>query len=276
MSEHEYHLFRAKFIKPMYVHLYNPSAIPSEIFKASILECPEYPVNESTIWHIGNVQSISETKGIFAVGKTTKRTAEKYDDQSKSFYLADEESSPYTSVVFDSNLGLLAIRKKTQLAANTKAIAQKLKSLFMNASIVKDLSVEVLVEHIPDPTDFITKINSAYSITYFKSTFTGPNPVDADKVFQKPLSVYCQTIGGENGTIAVFGRSLSAEVVEAVAHSSAATANSATAKVKQFATSKPVKISFKGDPTRMVANSDIAPFDLAELMESAYRRVKGD
>jgi len=276
MSEHEYHLYRAKFIKPAQEHLFNPGITPSEIFQASILECPEHSINESTIWHIGNIEKIDEHRGLFAIGKTTRRTTEKYDDASKSFYITDEEASPYTNVVFDSNLGLLAIRKKTQLAAHTKSIAQKLKSLLSNASIVKDLSIDVLVEHIPDPTDFITKINSAYAITYFKSSFTGPNPIDADKVFQKPLSVYCQTIGGENGTIAVFGKSLSAEVVEAVAHSSAATANSATAKVKQFINTKPVTISFKGDPTRMVANSDITPIDLAELMLSEYRRVKGD
>ncbi len=275
MNSQEFHLYRAKFIKPNEPHLFDPDISPAQIFHSAITECPEYQVNEDLTWHIGNVDIVSETTGTFAVGKTARKTAEKYDEDAKEFYLTDEESSPYTNVLFDSALGILGIKKKTVLAAHTKQIAHRLRQLFASSNTVKDLSIDVKVEHIPDPTDFITKIRSAYAIRSFKSTFTGPNPIDADEIFQKPLSVYCQSIGGENGAITVYGKSLTPDVVESIAHSSAATANNVTAKIQQHQNSKPLPISFKGDPTRLVANSDLQPSELIYLLQQEYLRVRG-
>lgn len=272
MGTSEYHLFRVKLIKPSHKSLFYKDLSPSEILLSGLKECPAI---EGSLWHMGNLLLSTDNTGKFAIGKTTNKTIEKYDESTKSFYESIDEASPYTSVIFDASIGVIAVCKKPNLAASTKSIAKKVKQILSNSTDVKNHSVEVRVDHIPDPTDFIEKIQKSYSITSFKSSFTGPNPQDADEIFQKPLSVYCQALSGEFGVVTVYGASLDAETVEAVAHASAATGNEVTARVMPLLKSKTVPISFKGDPTRLVVNSDIALDDLVVLMQEEYKRVRG-
>ncbi|MBF4339166.1 hypothetical protein EAY42_29205, partial [Vibrio anguillarum] len=105
------------------------------------------------------------------------------------------------------------------------------RGLFEKSETVINTGAEVKVNFIPDPQGFIQKIRGAYAIKSFKATFTGPNPVDADELFQKPLSVYAQQIGAQTGALEVKGEALNEEVVESVAKSTAATANTASARI---------------------------------------------
>jgi len=73
---------------------------------------------------------------------------------------------------------------------------------------VTDTGVDVRVDMIPDPENFLEKLRGAYAIRKFRATFTGPNPVDADELFQKPLSVYAQRMDASYGVLEVTGESL--------------------------------------------------------------------
>ena len=148
-------------------------------------------------------------------------------------------------------LGLIGIAKKSKVAKDVKDIARKIKLLFEISSVVLECNVEVRVDNIPDPDDFLSKIRKAYSIKKFKATFTGPNPVDADELFQKPLSIYCQEMNGQSGAVEVSGTSLNEQTIEAVAKATAATGNTASARIQPRRGKRTVPIYLKGDAVQI-------------------------
>ncbi|OQK17161.1 hypothetical protein AU255_04475 [Methyloprofundus sedimenti] len=232
MSVVEYYLYLAKFIKSTQSDLFLPNISTSQLFIKTLNEKPEIELKQDHIWHIGNIEYFDEMTGVFAVGRTTKTTVERFDPETGNFVDLIDDSGPYTHVLFDCTIGLLGIAKKTKVAPDVRSIARKITKLFENTNIIKEHGIEVRVDMIPDPDGFIKKLQSAYSIKRFKASFTGPNPVDADELFQKPLSVYCKEINGDYGNVEVVGEYLNEDNIEAVAKSTAATGNTASARIQ--------------------------------------------
>jgi len=271
----EYYLYRVKFIKPAQMPLLSPNLSPSQIFLEAINEKPELMLSSGSEWHLGNVDFFDELTGSFAIGRTTKTTLEKFDKESGNFIDKLDDSSPYTTVVFDCRIGLLGIAKKSKLAPDAETVARRIRGLFEKSETVINTGAEVKVNFIPDPQGFIQKIRGAYAIKSFKATFTGPNPVDADELFQKPLSVYAQQIGAQTGALEVKGEALNEEVVESVAKSTAATANTASARIIPEEGKKVIPIKMKGDAVSVVVNLDASYRDVLERIQEEYSRVRG-
>ena len=175
---------------------------------------------------------------------------------------------------FDSRIGLLGIGKRTKVAADVKAVARKLQKLLSTTQIVVASGVTARVDLIPDPESFLEKLHSAYSVKRFKAAFTGPNPVDADELFQKPMSYYCQQLGAEEGSVSVKGDSLDDDAVAAVAKSTAATGNAASALIQVEKGSRPIPISFKGDARRVVIGSEVEKAEALKLIQREYGEVR--
>ena len=274
MGIKEYYLYRAKFIKPSQLTLLAPDKSASELFLSAINDKPELRLNSGNDWHIGNIHLMDELSGVFAVGRTTKTTVEKFDEESGDFIDELDDSGPYTKVIFDCRIGLLGIAKKSKLAKDANVVASKIKNLFEKAKTVIDSGIEVRVDFIPDPENFIEKLKGAFAITKFKASFTGPNPVDADELFQKPLSVYAQEMGAEKGMLEVQGSSLNESTAEKIAKSTAATGNYATARIieKEGGKSKPIKMG-KGAVV-VTVDEDSTPDDVLSHMREEYTRVR--
>lgn len=270
----EYHLYRVKFIQPKQLDFFAKEISASDLFLRVLSEKPAIALMRENVWHIGNIEYFNEMTGSFAIGRTTKTTVERYDVKTGNFIEELDDSGPYTYVLFDRSIGLLGIAKKSRVAADVEAIARKIKALFEIAVIVKELGVEVKVSVIPDPEDFIFKIRHAYSIKSFRAFFTGPNPVDADEIFQKPLSVYCRELNGDHGSVEVVGDSLNEDAVEAVAKSTAATGNTAAAKIQAKRGGKTIIIKMKGDAVRVPLNSEVSREQALEELQAAYYRVR--
>ena len=270
----EFHMYRVKFIKSAQFHLFHPDLTPQEMMKQAMAERPSVKIKKGHVWHLGNVEYITNSAGRFAVGRTTKTTVEKFDADTGNFVEHIDDSGPYTFTYFDTNLGLLGICKKAKVAADVKAIARKLQILFSDTIIARRHTVEVRVTHIPDPQDFIQKLHSAYSIKKFKAAFTGPNPIDADELFQKPMAYYCQQLEGEVGNVVVIGSSLNEAAVVAVAKSTAATANTASALIQTKRGSRPVSISLKGDASKVFIEEDTNKTEVLEAIQEAYREIR--
>ncbi|QEL56863.1 hypothetical protein [Chromobacterium paludis] len=270
----EYHLYRTKFIKPSQVDLFHPNLSAREIFEAGLAERPSIALRENNVWHIGNVEYFNENGGRFAIGRTTLTTVEKFDIETGNFTELVDDSGPYTFVYFDSKLGLLGIGKKAKVAVNVKSIARKIQKLLSSTLLVKQNKVDVRVEFIRDPEDFLQKIHSAYAIKRFNATFTGPNPIDADEVFQKPMSYYCQQLGGSYGNVTVTGEFLNEESVAAVAKSTAATANDATATIQNHRGEKPVRVSFKGDAKKVFVEHIEDKTAVLQAIQNTYSEVR--
>lgn len=275
MGTREYHLYRAKFIKPSQLPLLAENQSSMDIFLKSIHDKPEYTLSSGSEWHIGNVKLFDDFSGSFAVGRTTKTTVEKFDKESGDFVDELDDSGPYTVVIFDAKIGLIGIAKKSKLAPNASSIARRIKDLLSTTKTAIDTGVDVRIDIIPDPEDFLDKLRGAYSIRKFRATFTGPNPVDADELFQKPLSVYAQSMGASSGTLEVIGEALNEDVAESVAKSTAATGNTASARVVPSKGNKPRNIKMKGDAVVVTVAEEATNTQVLEQMHEEYTRVRG-
>lgn len=274
MSTLEYHLYRAKFIKPSQVDLFQPDLSAREMLEAGLAERPSIELRQNNVWHIGNVEYFVDGGGRFAIGRTTLTTVEKFDAATGNFTELVDDSGPYTFVYFDSKLGLLGIGKKTKVAADVKSIARKVQSLLSSTTLVKHNKIDVRVEFIRDPEGFLQKLYAAYAIKRFKATFTGPNPIDADELFQKPMSYYCQKLEAEQGSVTVAGESLNENAVAAVAKSTAATANDATAVIQNSIGERPASISFRGDAKKVLVEHDSEKEEVLQTIQNTYREVR--
>lgn len=274
MQATEYHLYRAKFIKPAQIDMYHSELTAREMFEKGLKERPSIELRANNVWHIGNVENITDSGGRFAIGRTTKTTVEKFDFTSGNFKELIDDSGPYTFVYFDSQLGLLGIAKKTKVAPDVKSIARKIQKLLSNTELVIRHQIEVRVDFIPDPESFLQKIRSAYAIMKFKAHFTGPNPIDADELFQRPMSYYCQSLEGEHGSVVVTGASLNEDSVSTVAKSTAATGNSASALIQPEKGTRPIKISFQGDARKIMIETDVLKQDALKLIQAGYKEVR--
>lgn len=270
----EYHLYRTKFIKPSQVDLFQPELSAREMLETGLAERPSIQLRENHVWHVGNVEYFSDGEGRFAIGRTTLKTVEKFDASTGNFTELVDDSGPYTFVYFDSKLGLLGIGKKTKVAADVKSIARKIQKLLLSTALVKRNNIDVRVEFIRDPESFLQKLYAAYAIKRFKATFTGPNPIDADELFQKPMSYYCQQLEAEQGSVIVAGESLNENSVAAVAKSTAATANDASAVIQNSRGERPVSISFKGDAKKVIVEQDTEKEGVLWVIQNTYKEVR--
>lgn len=275
MASIEYHLYRIKFIKPSQLQLFGDDISASDIFLKALKEKPSVELRLNNVWHIGNIECFDDMTGCFAIGRTTKTTVEKYDNETGNFIETEDDSGPYTFVLFDRSIGLLGIAKKSKVAPDVPAIARKIKNILLNCKTIKEYGVDVKVSFIPDPESFLQKIKTAYSIKRFKAFFTGPNPVDADELFQKPLSVYCQKVGAEKGSVEVQGEGLNEETVAAVSKSTASSGNVATARIQKRKGKKTISISLKGDAVKVTVDSKITKRSALAEVKEAYLEVRG-
>ncbi len=250
MGTIEYNLYRIKFIKSKQTNLFNEVYSPSEIFYNAINEKPTLINKLDYTWHIGNIEPLRESSGYFRVGRTTKRTVEKYDEESGDFVDQTESESPYTHVIYNLEIGFLGIAKKLRLAPTTKGIANTIKKLMLQTKVVRSTKVEVEIDPISDPEGFLNKLSSAYAIKKFTATFTGPNPFDADEYFQKPLSKLLKDANGQSGKTVLDGNDLDNDVLQEITKSTAATGNTASALIQSAIREKPKKYNLSGDPIK--------------------------
>lgn len=273
----EYNLFRVKFIRPKQKSLFDDGRSPEQIFLSAINDKPSAEFKHNYFWHIGNITVFDEKSGYFAIGRTTKTTLPTYDEVDKNFNEEESNTSPFTYVIYDAKLGLIAIAKKITLSQTTISIAKVLKNLIARTHSVLINNINVEIDMIPDPTEFIDKIRTVYALKGFTASFTGPNPFDADEYFQKPLSVYLKHANGDCGKTSICGDDLDREVVVAVAKSTASTANFASAKVIVNIGERSTKINMKGDLLKLVYDDETHNIlDVYTDMKQTYQNVRSD
>lgn len=274
MRSNEYHLYRIKYIKPSQVQLFDSGITPRELFERGFDQRPSLELRYNNVWHIGNVEHFTADAGRFAVGRITTTTVEKYDEHSGDFQEMLDDSGPYTFVYFDSSLGLLGICRKARVANDVQAIAAKIERLMQSTAGVVENEITVRVDKIRDPQTFVQKIRRAYAVRRFKANFTGPNPIDADELFQRPMSYYCQQMNGDQGSVSVAGKSLDEETVIVVAKSTAATGNAASAVIQEKQGKPPVTISFHGDARKVMVDSEAGKEATLRAIQGPYQEVR--
>ncbi len=277
----EYSLFRVKFIRPVQATLLDLATddrlTATDLMLRSINERPSDEPREGYLWHIGNVVPFSRATGSFAVGRTTSSTIARFDEETGNFTEEEFEESPFTLCVFDANIGFLGIASKAALSPTTRGIARRIENLLGQTTVVTERGVTVEIRPIPDPDGFIAALGAAYRVSRFSATFRGPNPVDADELFQKPLAVYLNAAKGDHGRTSIVGTDLDREVLQEVTRSTAATGNEASARVQRTKKQKAITIQLKGDPVkRKYDDADHQPERALTDLTNMYEKVRGD
>lgn len=274
MASVEYSLFRANFIKSSIPDFFQTNLPPSELLLRAILEKPSGAPKRGYIWHIGNVERFSAVTGQFAVGRTNRSTIEMFDADSGNFLEQEFETSPYTRCVFDAQIGIIGIANKASLVPSVKHLAFRVQELLAHSDVVRDANTYVSVAPIPDPNDFISTLESAYRVLRFTATFHGPNPLDADELFQKPLSVYLSVAEGTKGKAQIQGADLNRTVIQSVARSTAATGNEASATVKREKGQKSTVVHLRGDAAKRRYNQNEKLEVVLSDLQKLYKRVR--
>lgn len=275
MQSIEYSLFRVKFIKPFQKSLFNGNITSQELFKSAILQRPSAELRTGYHWHIGNVHLFNDSRGYFAIGRTTVSSIERFDETSGNFVEEATDESPHTHCVFDSSIGFVGIAKKPILSQTTKGIANRLEQLLSLADGVIENKIAVEVRPIPDPDGFLSAIKAAYKVYRYTATFRGPNPFDADEYFQKPLAVYLSTANGQRGKATINGDDLNRDVLMEVTRSTAATGNEASARIQRSKKQKAVTVNLRGDPIkRRYDEREHRPEIVLNDLENQYKKVR--
>jgi hypothetical protein len=277
MASIEYSLFRAKFIKSKQTSVFDDNLTTKDIFLNALTEKPSGELRKGNIWHIGNIESFSADTGYFAIGRTTNSTIEKFDTSTGNFTEEALEESPYTHCVFDAQIGLIGIAKKSNLAPTSVSIAGQVENLLSQANVIMNNNILVEIRPIPDPDGFLESLLSAYQVSSFTASFRGPNPFDADEYFQKPLSVYLSAAKGERGIAKIQGTDLDKTVLQDVTRSTAATGNEASARIKKSKSEKSITISLKGNPVkRRYDEEEHQPKQVLVDLTTLYHRIRND
>jgi hypothetical protein len=274
MAQQSYHLYRIKLIPPKQMDLFPNDLTSAGLFSLVLSEKPSIELYGDNVWHLGNLETFKDQFGAFAIGKTTRTTVEKYDDASGNFVEKEDEPGPYTWVVYDRSIGIIGIAQKARLAPHVSIIAKRLAQMLLATVLVKSRKFDVRVDAIADPIDFVGKLSSAYAIKTFRATFTGPNPVDADELFQKPLAVYCKSINASGGSAEVHGQSLDESTAVAVARATAATGNDASARIQPTQQWEQVRISLKGEEAAVSVDEAVPREQVAAAVREKYNSIR--
>ncbi|WP_162787944.1 hypothetical protein [Chromobacterium haemolyticum] len=277
MKEITFLLYRVKFIQDPDLFISSEKS-KEKFFLEALIEKPSAELRKGHIWHIGNLQQLTENEnyGLFAIGRTATKQTEKFDIESRDFITLLDEQSPFTYVLFLANLGVIAIARKYILTSNTNGVAEKIRKLLSATKTVLYNKLRVEVDIIPDPDDFLEKLNDAYKVIAFSATFKGPNPFDADEYFQKPNSAYLNAAHGTLGESTIYGEDLNRDVITQVTHSSAATSNLARAKIIDENGKKAHWIKMKKEAARVSNDSNGSVLSHLNAIESRYNEIRAN
>lgn len=270
------YLYRIKVIEKEQLSLFQSQNDRSKFISNIINEKPSYELRKGYIWHVGNVKEIKPDGILFAVGRTTKTSREKYDPNTGNFIEIEGEESPFTYAVYDTYYSIIGIAPKSRLAPKTIGIAKQIERLFNNYSSVKNQGVRIDITEISDPRDFIYHIQTAYAVTSFTAEFGEPNPWDVEEDFHKPMEKYLKETGGQNGKTLIKGDDLDRDKLEKVTRSVASTGNNAKARIKQTKDHKGIVKNLKGDSVQITfSEDDKDETGLIQRLRNAYKKVRG-
>ena len=272
----EFQMFRIKVYPSMQGFLFEHPKTPSEILKDVILSLPSAELRKGMIWHIGNLSPIKEGGLYFRIGRTTKSTLEIYENG--NFEEQEFETAPYTHVVLDIQLEVCAIAKKAKLSPKTTGIANQFVRLLNESIRARQIKASFEINEINDPTDFITHLRQAFSVSKFWVTFSRPNAFDVNEDFIKPTQKLLKDSNGEKGKTQLEGDNLNPEGLEDIARSAASTGNDAAAWLQTSDTSQKVRKRLKGNPI-IVRQEDVADLEhkmkMLQLIRENYKSVRG-
>jgi hypothetical protein len=243
-----FHVYRLKVIREAQGHLFHEELDRRTFLTHLLSSKPSHELRSGYIWHIGNLTPIGDDGVMFAVGRTTSASRERYDEKTGNFLQVSDEESPFIYALYDKKFSVLAVTPKSKLAPTTNGIARSIEKLLNTDPYTNEYGVRIEVRQITDPESFIKQIYSAYAVVGFTMEFGEPNPFDVEKDFHKPMEHLLQTTGGNKGVTKVAGTDLDRESLESLSRSVASVGNDASARIRRNPSDRPMLRHLKGDP----------------------------
>lgn len=254
------------------------SSSPPVIITRSIEAKPTADVGRGSEWHIGNVKKLEEGGISFAMGRTQAVTTQQFDEATHDFTEEETTRAPFTFGVFDPELQICGIIRKSGVSQNTNEIARKLQTLLNAAPFAREANSRIVVETIPDPINFMQAIRSAQSVIRFSFTVSRPNPMDVDRLIQGPAKEFTEKVDGEHTRVETEGANLDKETIEEVTNAVAADGEQAAATIRLKEGGPPKRVHLTGNPVTERVEPGASTSVLVAVLEGArrgYRRIRG-
>lgn len=268
----KFFLFRVKFIRFHQQEIFDDGASSAVIFAEAIREKPLVKLRRGAEWKLANLNDIGRDGGTFVVGRISEANTEKFDFSTDDFVEARDYQGPFSTVFFNRKTGVVGIEEKSKVNSKVSATAKRLYDLLESTRAVRTRNVKCVVDPIIDPEDFIQKIRKSSHVLKFRATFTGPNPSDADAIFQKPLEIYAKEINADKGVIEVIGANLDKDVVIDITRSNAATGNFVNARIETKGVVETIPL--RGINANFTARGNETPTEIFNKMLATYEQVR--
>ncbi len=273
-------LFRIQVTKSEQLPLFSGDLDRKEIIVSAINEKPEMLISE-TLWHIGNINQFDNGRGLyFQVGKEVSKQQSVIDDESGDFLSEINLVAPNTPVVIDLLYQVAAIAGNPELAQDPRSVSNKIKRLMMASAIVKELQVDISIDPINDPMEFLEIVMAADAVTRFQVTYGLPNVWDAENDFQRPFQEAASKLGSTESTAKFKGDDLDRGAIRLLTRAASSVGKRAKAWVKKGLSSKAVPITQEENQVTFTSAPPTDSQDLrkqAQILEevrTTYERVR--
>ena len=227
-----FQLFKMRLVQRRDGTLFDGEIDRVSILSKAVESLPTLQVRRGYLWRLGSVRKIGNSDYYFAIGRTHSQTVGQFDEEAGEFIEQELQESPFTHVVLDTNMQLVAISANYSLEPTIKGLADRLGPLLERAQNVSEFGyLTIEIDPVKDPVEFLAYISDAYRIMELTTTFSRPNAWDYSEHFHKPLSATLDFVDGEEGQAKIKGVSLNKKNLKEVVRSGAANGDDISAKL---------------------------------------------
>jgi hypothetical protein len=226
-------------------------------------------------WKIASIEFIETENAVkFDFGKSRIRNKPILKDN--KFIVEYEEINPFATIFFDITNEVLAIGHRPEVSPSVDAVARALKKYLNQDQLIKQLEVEIEIDRLTDPNDFIYKLKNSYQVTRFWFNIKLPNAMDSEELIYKPLEETLDPIGAKVAKMEYLGDDLDKDATEDLSRSLASRGLHAGATIKEEEQSKFIKIKLESDPVIIDCDEDGSknPQNIIKSIRSTYLRIR--
>jgi hypothetical protein len=271
-------LFRVKVFRPAQSSIWDGAFSPSDELRRALKLKPTSRIRRGVAWHIGNITAINDAGLYLRIGKKSRRTLPMLDEKTGDFSEQELSNAPYTHVLVDWNLELVAIARNQHLSPTPSGIARRLQDVLNDSAVTESRPITFRVSAIKNPDEFIGILDSAFSIKSFSFSFTRKNLFDVQKDFVEPLERIVDEAHAADGKVTLKGEELASKPLREIAASAAATGDDASARVQLAPGAKTQTRSLHGDASTISVDdldSDSNRTEALRKARSEYKRIRG-
>lgn len=227
-------------------------------------------------WHLGDITRLDDHGFYFRFGREREMPDVGYEG-GRFVEKPPRITVPYTHVVIDSDLEVIAIASESDLAAKARTAANLIKRSLQTSQTASNYGLTLSIKPIFDPSELVELIGFATVARRFRVDLARPNAFDVNKDFVQPCQLAVEFLEGDRGRADVSGKSLNRAKLQEVTRSAASTGSKPSVWLRMPNEKRAKKRGLVGNP---VVVSKELPSDSAgwlgvlKSVRAAYDRVR--